>query len=470
MQVVIVVTTPIIARLYLPEHFGIFQIIESLIVLLMSIACLRFELSIPLGKNQQEILASFIVSLLFSFGVTTCCLLAVVFGRESIARQFNTPQLVSLLWFLPGFAILYGFTNALTYWASREGKFGIIAWSGVGNALCEKLLIVIFGYFFKASAIGLLIGRFIGVLVNMGILFHSLKRKLWMYFTRSGVSFVLLRDILVKHKKFPLFSFWAALITVLSMQLPTFFLGMYYSPTIVGFYSLAYRVVWLQNTLLGQSITQLFFPTAAQEFQETGSIANIVKNIFKRLVQISAFPFIVLLFLAPVLFNIVFGQTWEEAGIYAQLLTIWSFIALIHQPLTVFEILDLQEANLLVTIIMVLGRASSLYIGVLIGPPRFVIGFFVIISTATLLGSLAWKFKVSQVSWWWAGKTVIQYVLLSSFFVYPIKLLSLLTENVILLLGTLGIATILYGGVLFHLDPSCKPFISKFLKKLKRNK
>lgn len=470
MQAVIVITTPIIARLYSPQHFGIFQIIESLIVLLMTTACLRFELSIPLGKNQQEILASFIISLFFSVGVTISCFMVVGFGREAIARQFNTPELAALLWILPAFAMLYGLTNALTYWASREGKFGAIAWSGVGNAFSEKLLVVILGWGFRASAVGLLMGRFIGVLVNMSILLQTLRRKLWTYLTHSGVSFALLQDTLKRHKKFPLFSFWAALITALSMQLPTFFLGIYYSSTIVGFYSLAYRVVWLQNTLLGQSITQLFFPTAAREFQKTGSIALIVKDTFKRLVQISAFPFSVLLFLAPPLFTIVFGQTWEVAGRYAQLLAAWSFVAIIHQPLTVFEILDRQEANLLVTIIMVFGRAGSLYIGVLLGHPQLVLSLFVTMSVLTLLGSLAWKFKVAQVSWWWAGKIILQYVVLASLCVFPVKLLSLQTESVIVLLISLGIVSIFYGTLLLHLDPACKAFLAKFFKKLKGNK
>lgn len=52
-QVIALVTAPIIARLFLPEHFGVRQIFMSIAGVITVITCLRYELSIPLGKNCE---------------------------------------------------------------------------------------------------------------------------------------------------------------------------------------------------------------------------------------------------------------------------------------------------------------------------------------------------------------------------------------------------------------------------------
>ena len=53
-QVITFATAPIIARLFLPEHFGIVQIFSSIAGVITVITCLRYELSIPLAKDEKE--------------------------------------------------------------------------------------------------------------------------------------------------------------------------------------------------------------------------------------------------------------------------------------------------------------------------------------------------------------------------------------------------------------------------------
>jgi len=61
---------PIIVRMFIPEDFGILQVFTSILSVLGVLSYLRYELSIPLGKTNQEASASFalsvIVSLIFS--------------------------------------------------------------------------------------------------------------------------------------------------------------------------------------------------------------------------------------------------------------------------------------------------------------------------------------------------------------------------------------------------------------------
>ena len=55
-QAIVFITTPIIARIYLPEHFGTVQLFSSISGIFVVISCLRYELSIPLGKDKSEVI------------------------------------------------------------------------------------------------------------------------------------------------------------------------------------------------------------------------------------------------------------------------------------------------------------------------------------------------------------------------------------------------------------------------------
>jgi O-antigen/teichoic acid export membrane protein len=57
-QAITFVTAPIIARIFLPEHFGTVQLFSSISGVIIVISCLRYELSIPLGRDKNEVMAS----------------------------------------------------------------------------------------------------------------------------------------------------------------------------------------------------------------------------------------------------------------------------------------------------------------------------------------------------------------------------------------------------------------------------
>jgi O-antigen/teichoic acid export membrane protein len=57
-QAITFVTAPIIARIFLPEHFGTVQLFSSISGVIVVISCLRYELSIPPGRDKNEVMAS----------------------------------------------------------------------------------------------------------------------------------------------------------------------------------------------------------------------------------------------------------------------------------------------------------------------------------------------------------------------------------------------------------------------------
>jgi lipopolysaccharide exporter len=466
-QVLIILTTPVITRLYSPKHFGVIQIFDSIASILFVMTCLKYDRSIPLGKNRQEASASFVLSVSLTCIFTICTLVGVQLSKAYIAHWFNAPELEGFLWLLPASFVMYGLGISLISWASREGRFGTIALSDFGKILSEKTTAIALGYLIRASATGLFVSRLIGEFVNVSMLFGFLRQKLFSDIKNAHLTLDTLKIVGTQHKKFPLFRTWAELLNLTAIQLPSLIFGAYFSPTIVGYYSLGYRVITLPATFLGRSIAQVFFPTAAKEYQKTGTLSPIVKPIFTRLVQIGVFPMVSLGLFGATLFSAVFGQRWAEAGVYAQFLAVWHFLAFLDLPLDIFALVNRQEISLWITILSLSGRAASLFLGVTFGSPRLALGLFVLFSTGLLTGKLIWKLRLSQVSTIWAFNLALKYIALSFALLLPVKCLSYVANDFRVDFVALCFAAVGYAAVLLMVEPSLRQFVVTILIRFK---
>ena len=471
-QVIGFATAPISARLFSPDDFGIRQIFVSIAGVIAVITCLRYELSIPLGRNEKEVSASFTLSLFFTLIFTLVVLAVVPVLKGKIAQWFKAPELKIFLGLLPIAVFIGGLGSSLRYWAAREGRFGAMAWSDFSSALGSRLAPIAWAVIIGASAAGLFAGYFAGAVVGILVLLIFLSRKLVSDIKNAHLNFEMLWTVAKRHKKFPIFSTWSGLLNTLSRELPTMVLGLYFSTTVVGYYSLGYRLVSLPMGLLGGSISQVFFPVAAKEYNEKGTLSQIVSNMFRRLVQIGVFPLVVLGFLGSILFGFVFGEKWIEAGVYSQILAAWLLFFFINSPLSsVFAILNRQGTNLFLNILTIFGRVAGLLVGgIIFGSPRWALGIFAAFSVFIIIGRLIWIMKLSNVSALWASKTILKYMALSCIILLPVKFISWIVEDSIIVLATTILATAFYIVVLLRIEPSFKQFILTIPSKFRNSK
>ena len=461
------ISAPIIARLFLPEHFGIFQIFGSIAGIIGVITCLGYELSIPLGLNKKETSASIIICLLSTLIFTLLVLTAVPFSKGSMARWFKAPELNIFLWLLPLAVFIGGVEKPLRYWAAREGRFGAMAWAEFCCELSGKLVNVAWALIIGASALVLFAGHFVGIIFGIFLLLVFLSRRLVSDIKESDLDFKMIWMVAKKHKKFPIFSTWTGLLNAISVQLPTIILGLYFSTTVVGYYSIGKRLISLPMMLLGSSIRQVFFPTAAKEYNETGTLSTVVSNIFRKLVQIGVFPIVALGLLGGPLFGFVFGEKWIEAGVYAQILSAWTLIVFISAPLSsTFSVLQRQGTGLAFNIGLVSSRMLALLLGAQTGEPRITLAAFVIVSVIGWSFMLCWILRNSEVSLRWGMKTIFKYVFISFLLLLPAGCFAWILDNMFLVLASLVFATIIYVYGLYRFDPGIRDFTADIITRV----
>lgn len=374
-QVVAILSAPILTRLYSPEDFGVWALFLSITGIIAVIACMRYEISIMLPESDEDAINLLGLSLLVVLFMTTISIIFIYFLKGTIVQFLNSPQLGIYLCLIPLFVLINGTFSALNYWNSRTKHFkrlSIIRAFSSFSASSTQIGSGLTGYFGGGGLIAGTLAESSFSTILLGIQIWKADKKTF----KSSISLQKIIQGLKRQKKFPLIDSWSALLNTISWQMPAFLLTYYFSPIIVGFYSLGFRLLQLPMSFIGVSISQVFYQRASVAISE-GNLDLLVENVFRVLVIVGMFPMLTLTIVGSDVFSVVFGQEWAEAGVYAQILSLWAFVWFISSPLsTIYVVMEKQYFGLQYNIFNFITRVFSLVIGGLMGNPRISIILF----------------------------------------------------------------------------------------------
>jgi lipopolysaccharide exporter len=361
-QFMLVAATPFLTRLYPPAAFGLFAIFLSITNILGVVVCLRYDLSIMLPEYDGEAANLLGVSALFAIVNSLLTAALIWWLQEPLLNFLNAQELAHYLWLVPVAVLGTGLFMALNYWQTRTKRYSSVSMAQVGNSTVMTASQLSAGYAGYANGGGL-IGGFVG---GKFIAVATLAVSIWRADHNLLLSSINVGQMVAgikRHRKFPLFTTWAALLNAISWQLPAFLLAIYFSPAIVGFYALGHKVLSLPMLVIGQAIGQVFFQRSA-EAHIKGALHQVVEMVFQRLVAFGLFPFLLITFIGQDLFGLVFGEEWAEAGMYAQILGVWIFVWFISSPMsTLFSVLEKQQFDLKLNSLIFFTRLLSLTLG-----------------------------------------------------------------------------------------------------------
>lgn len=435
-QALSILASPIITRMYGPEAYGISALFISITGIISIIACLRYELAIMLPEKDEE--SSNLLALSLFLAILTCGLTAIVFwlGGKGLLELLNAEDLGPVIWMVPVSVFLGGVFQALSYWNTRTKHFGRLSVARVSASLSTtgtQLGAGIAGY---ATGSSLIVANMLGSAAST----LMLGGQIWRDDGRKLMKFISLKEIKTafhRHRRFPLFDTWGAVLNSVSWQLPVFLLSAFFSPAVVGYYSLSIMVLQLPSNLISSAVSQVFFQRAAKANLD-GSLGQVVENTFFALFIIGILPILLLTMTGEDLFRVIFGQTWTEAGIYSQILAGWIFLVFVTSPLsTVFPILGRQREFLIFNILLFSTRAGALLLGCHLGDARTALLLFSAVGVLNYAGMGLWIFskvgiplrRVLKML-----KTVTLYVIAIAFVIAAAKWLLLFSSAEILML------------------------------------
>lgn len=374
-QIICIASAPVLTRLYAPEAFGISALFASLSGVISVVACMQYEAAIVLPDNDREAANLFGVSLCFSFLIAALTFLLVRVGGSYILQWIRMPGLTPYLLLLPVVVLISGVFTSLNFWNTRIKHFTRLSIARCANQLTGTSATLgagFSGYPYGSTMIVAGVGsQFVATVILGG--------QTWRGNGKFFLNNIRWREMLLglkRYKKFPIYSSWAVLLNTASWQLPAFMFGAFFSPDIVGFYSLGFRILQMPMSLIGVAISHVFIQRAAQAKLE-GVLAPLVEDLFKRLIVISLFPMLTLTVVGQDMYVVFFGKGWSEAGVYTQILSIWAFFWFISSPLTsLFCVLELQEFELGIQIAIFISRFIALWAGGVLGSARIALFLF----------------------------------------------------------------------------------------------
>jgi O-antigen/teichoic acid export membrane protein len=121
-----------------------------------------------------------------------------------------------------------------------------------------------------------------------------------------------------------------------------------YGATYAGWFALAFRVLVIPFTLLGQSISTVVFPETAERHREGLDSGPILTATAHSLLTVSVPVFGVVILLGPEAFAVLFGADWREAGTIAATLAPWMALGLASSSISSYSTVRQRFAKILV--------------------------------------------------------------------------------------------------------------------------
>lgn len=385
-----ILVAPILTRLYGPGDYGVAALYASILGIFTVVACWRYELAIVLPEKDEDAANIMALSVAICFGMAILILVLVALFRIQVADLLGAPELAPWLWFLPLSLIATGLFQAFNYWSTRRKQFKRLAARTITQSTVAAGVKLGAGVAFTPGPGGLIGGDIFGQLVATGQLAWQIIRDEG----RTIISSVNRKDfkrVLIRYKRFPLFDSWAGMLNSASTMLPALLLGYFFTPAVVGHYSLGHSVLAMPMGIIGGSIAQVFFPQAT-EARRSGNLDRLALDMFQRLLAIGFVPILLITVVAPDLFSLIFGARWWVAGEYVRWLSMWLLFVFISSPISsIYTVLERQRDYLIVNIIMFSTRLLALVIGGLKGDALFTIALF------GITGAVLWIFNCTYI-------------------------------------------------------------------------
>jgi len=133
---------------------------------------------------------------------------------------------------------------------------------------------------------------------------------------------------------------------------------------VAGLYAFSYRLIILPLNLIAQSIRDVYFQRLSERFNEGTLTRKLIRQNYLKVLRLALVPFIATFFLAPLIFGPLFGEKWQQAGFYIQIMTPWLFMVFLNMPLsTIPSILNKQHLLLFYNAMLLIFRFLAIFAG-----------------------------------------------------------------------------------------------------------
>ena len=332
-QAIILASSPILARLYSPQDFGVLALFSAWEALVMLLVTGKFEQAIILENDDGY--AWTLCQLVIGFGCAVGLVLAPLLWifKTEIAGWLGSPLMELWLPWVPIFSLLGGAALAGYYWSLRLRRFDRAGSSELASRLTQTGTSVTLGVFPLAGVpAGGLVLALAASQMTKAALTLPLRPPSWRGY-QNGNLISRLIVVFSRHWRLCFSLIGSQGLSVGANNLLIFSLGALYGDARLGLYALAARVVAAPSALIANAIGDVYRQRAAERYREIGRFDDVMRSTLKKTLGLSIIPYTLAIIIAPWLFEFIFGEIWREAGELARILLVSGFFSFVITPI-----------------------------------------------------------------------------------------------------------------------------------------
>lgn len=345
-QLVVLVATPFLTRIYSPAEFGVYAAMVAFAGIIATVASLRFDVAIPAvqdGDVKPLFHIAFALTFLVSVGVVA------VLGLLSACVDVVAEMVAVPLPWVAVIAALLGATNVCQAQFTRRGDF-----------LWVAALKVLQPVMFASVALTAVVGLSGALLVSwLLVLFCALWgcRHVFSAFD-LGQSWAAVRNAC----KYPLLSAPMALLDTASLALPLLFIVAAFGNESAGNYSQVQRLLAAPLILLGIAAAQVFYKHAGDLHRGGRAVEPLLWRLVLTLLGLAILLVITTCLIGEPVMRLLLGEGWRTDLLFLLLAIAPMVFRMVVSPVSsVFLITDRlglgsiwQASYFVVTVLVIL--------------------------------------------------------------------------------------------------------------------
>lgn len=349
----------ILARLYHPEQFGLFEIALSIQLVSVTFSSLKYEQAIVIPEKDSSgfnlLCLSSMILLLFSV-----IILVILYILRNYCSEITfIKELGIFIYFIPVMILFRGLRDNISVWFVRKKRFGREALSEVINKIFEvflKIGLCILGVY------GLFLGTIGGLAASIAVLiFYMITMDSSLI---KEINKKTMNNGIIKYKQYPLYLMPSQIFRILSERIPAIILSIYFGLGVVGYYAMSFKLINEPMSILAKSIGNVYYQEGSKRIRINNDISKLVSQVMEKLFILSFLPVAFLGIGGKVLIILFLGSRWQDAGVYTQILAPMLFFRFITIPLAfTMNILNKLYVDMLLNFGLLVVSTLSLVVG-----------------------------------------------------------------------------------------------------------
>ncbi len=325
--------SPIIARLFAPEDFGVFSVLVALASILGVLVTLRVDMLVVPTKKTTDAIHFFQAAALFASAFCLLCWALILVFPAQIMSLLSVPaQGHWALFLMPILFVTHTCFLVIRALCVRFRLFAAISKSLIVRAILQAGLWIGLGLAIRSAPIGLIlmIGQVVGILAFIYIASKALPaahRKRMLVFRWDKV-----KQTLSAQKQLIGSIGLSQIFSALNQRLPVIIIGIAFGPISAGFYALAERIVLSPAAFVSAALSDVYRQRASQAFREGRPFDKLLRQVAAIAALLSFIIFVPAWFILPWGLPILFGANWAGISFTISMLIINVAVSFFTMP------------------------------------------------------------------------------------------------------------------------------------------